>query len=804
MKSLCSIFLLSLILNVSCSYEKRMTLPILPQPQFYEMHSGKLDLANQNIFVDGESVLSNPGIIALDSIEKIFNWEYNSNFAADSSEIELLLLLSDLDKISQAKKIPSKYHDNFISEGYCLKIFENKINIVACTDIGLFYGLQSLKQMLKVYAVNKALPEVSIVDYPHFKFRGMMDDISRGPIPNFEYMKLQVERLAELKYNYLMYYVEHVIKTKSHPEFAPEDALTIDEIKKLSEYAESYNIKLLGSFQSFGHFEKILAHPKYAHLGERETLLSPVLDESYKLLHDIYSEIIPAFNAPIFNVNCDETFDLGKGRSKEMVNKLGYAEVYRRHIMKLYSEVKSYNTRMMIWGDVVLKYPQILDNLPKDILIGTWDYGADIDMDAMTDPIIKKGFELLIIPGILNSNRLFPDYEMTLANANNVLKTEGKNNILGSLVTVWDDGGFALFGNDWYGLAYNSNIAWSFQSIDISKFNSLYCRTILNDELCTYTSGKSEFNKLLHLQPTYSLNDRVMKIPSIDTDKKLIGVSLEGWADVKEITSKADKILSSPAGQNHPHDLECLIFTNDVYKTFAKEKIVLSDYEKRRQINNPSMQVLVNDYKKLEEKLVKVWRYENRNHFLDSAKSLLKSRRETLERFLADSVADYNTTIDNGKFFLEWLVTKPIPLKQESDFYKNLFSESADEGSVQPKVTEEFMANGELNRWSRFISPLDAINVIELSKDGSFAAIFLYATIDSEKEREAVCSIKTEAKYLIYLNGLRKVETNTKLKLKAGKNHLLIKLYSKNPELLFSFNIRNAKIVNSKNRYRFL
>ncbi len=797
------IVLLLLLIAVSQAQDKA-TLSILPQPQFYEFNSGQLDLFNTKISISGSELLSNSGVTVLDSIKKIIYEEYKSNFVYDNSQINLVFLLSDFSEIPQREKIPLKYHDNFISEGYCLTIIPNEIKIIACANTGLFYGLHSLKQLLRGYAANQTLPELSIMDYPHFKFRGMMDDISRGPIPNLEYMKLQVRRLAELKYNYLMYYIEHVVKTKSHPEFAPDDALTIEEIKELSEYADSYHVKLLGSFQSFGHFEDILNHPKYTHLGERGTILSPALEESYSFLHDIYSEIVPAFNAPIFNVNCDETFDLGKGHSKEMVEQLGYAEVYRRHLMRLYDELKKYDTRMMIWGDIVLKYPLILDNLPRDILIGTWDYGTDIDVNGMTDPIIEKGFELLIIPGILNSNRLYPDNEITIANANNVLKTDDKKNVLGSLVTVWDDGGFALFGNDWYGLAYNANIAWRFQSIETNKFNSLYSNTIHNDELSTYTSAQSVFNNLLHLQPTYSLNDRVLKIPTIETDKKLIGVSLEDWDNVKEITSDVNKIILSTSNQNYKSDLDCLNFTNNIYKALAEEKLIFSDFNAHRTIDKKLIIELINNFKNLEEELEKIWMYENRNHFLDETKNLLRSRRKALEKLSAESIANYNVIAGNGKFFLEWMITKPIRINGEKEFDKNYLSVMGDEGSVQPKVTQEFLANGELNRWSRFVSPLDAINIFELFKDSSSGVIYLYATIDSENEQEIDYSTNVDVKYLLYLNGGRNDENNSKLKLMTGKNHMMIKLYSSYPDLLFSFNVKGVKVVNNKNHYKII
>ncbi len=183
-------------------------------------------------------------------------------------------------------------------------------------------------------------------------------------------MKQQIRRLAELKMNSLQYYIENVVLTKSHPEFAPLDgSLSIEEIKELSEYAKKYHITLIGNFQSFGHFAKILTHPQYSHLGESGTLLSPAFPESIQLLKDIYSEMVPAFDAPFFNINADETFDLGKGPSKNMVDSLGIAVVYTKFIKKMYETLKGLDVQMLMWTDILLKHPESFGMLPKDIIM---------------------------------------------------------------------------------------------------------------------------------------------------------------------------------------------------------------------------------------------------------------------------------------------------------------------------------------------------------------------------------------------------------------------------------------------------
>ncbi len=132
--------------------------------------------------------------------------------------------------------------------------------------------------------------------------------------------------MAELKINYLSFYIEHVVQPVSYPDFAPANGkLTIAQIKELSAYAAKYHMQLIGSFQSFGHFDKILALPQYKSMGETNTLISPLDPKARKFLEEVIGELCDAFSAPWFNVNCDETFDLNKGRSKAYIDSIGPA-----------------------------------------------------------------------------------------------------------------------------------------------------------------------------------------------------------------------------------------------------------------------------------------------------------------------------------------------------------------------------------------------------------------------------------------------------------------------------------------------
>jgi len=674
--------------------------------------------------------------------------------------------------------------------------------------------------LIIAYREKGKLPLVEIVDYPEMKFRALMDDISRGPIPNMEYMKYQIRRLSELKYNYLTYYIEHVVKTKSHPEFAPDDALTIDEIKELSAYAKKYQMTLIGNFQSFGHFENILSHPMYAHLGERGKLLSPAKEESYEFLSDIYSELIPAFDSPMFIVNCDETFDLGKGYSKAMVDSLGYAEVYKMHILRLYEMVKSYGKQMVIWGDVILKYPELLDELPKDIIIGTWDYSAEVDTKKLVDPIVNKGYQTIVVPGILNSRRVFPDYNTAFKNINFIKKTKGKPNILGAMLSIWDDGGFAFFNHDWYGVAYFAQTAWNFEGITTNRFDKLYCKNFLQSDNTNFTAAIHELNTLGELIPTYLMNDKILKILNVDEVENSININTKEWEQVYKISKDVEAIIQGIDASKNSDEVEALQFIDDLYITLAKEKLELAKIfdkydspKKLKEISN-YVKATKTNYQKLLKSINELWLKENRKHFLENVRALIQARIDNIS--LLPKVfgkKNFSVNVFHGKYFTEWLTQNPIHVSSIAEADKNLLKSLGDENKVHPKVALEFEYNGNTYRWRRIESQIESVNKVH-NQETPFVEYF-YATITSSDKVNADMILSSGANAKLYLNdGLvysdfdkanpDKVKEIKNIKLLNKKNTLMIKLFSTKSNLDFSFTVKGLRIGGRKNKYMVL
>ncbi|MCK4495223.1 MAG: family 20 glycosylhydrolase, partial [Candidatus Aminicenantes bacterium] len=252
-------------------------------------------------------------------------------------------------------------------EGYIIDVDvkDEYILIAARTEAGLFYGIQTLRQLLKNKKNKIIVPSLWIRDWPEIRCRGVMQDISRGQVLTIDTFKELIRTLSYFKINLLSLYIEHTFVFQKHPLISQGcGSLTKEEVKELDEYAKNYHIELVPSFQALGHFHQILRHKEYAHLAETETRwsLSPAREESYKFLEELFSEIIPAFSSRFFNIGCDEVYDLGEGKSKEKAKELGKGGLYLSHILKVKEIIDKYGKTTMLWGDMLLHHPEIISH----------------------------------------------------------------------------------------------------------------------------------------------------------------------------------------------------------------------------------------------------------------------------------------------------------------------------------------------------------------------------------------------------------------------------------------------------------
>ena len=126
--------------------------------------------------------------------------------------------------------------------------------------------------------------------------------------------------------------------------------------------------------------------------------LSPAVPESLSFLEGLYAELLPNFTSKIFNIGCDETFDLGLGRSKTLVEQKGKGRVYLDFLLEVRKLAIAHERTIQFWGDIINEYPELIPELPKDSVALEWGYEAGYDYLAKTEPTPMLAFPFMSVP----------------------------------------------------------------------------------------------------------------------------------------------------------------------------------------------------------------------------------------------------------------------------------------------------------------------------------------------------------------------------------------------------------------------
>ncbi len=832
------------------------TLPVIPQPQVAEVGKGNFRPA-QGPFTLRVAAGDTAGLmLPVSQLQQAFALKFQTTpglIKQGQPTIWMGLPEEDQDFKAHCQNLKIWPENRLGEEGYALLIRAKQIVLAAKNKTGLFYGVQTLKQLLRGYPAENTVPQLKIVDWPSLKYRAVMDDISRGPVPTLAFLKSQVRRFSELKINMMNYYVEHVVSTQSHGGFAPADgSISIREWKELADYADAHHIELVGSFQSLGHFSKILSHPRYRELGQTHRMLIPGDPKSTGFIKDVIKEMLPAFNSGFFNVFGDEAWDLVRGRSGKLPDSISIGRLYANHMLPIYKALKQQGKRMMLTADMPIQYPEIFEIIPKDVMMLTWDYGARESFADWIDPVKKAGFEFLVCPGVLNSNRLMPDFDMTVANIRNFVNEGKDKGAAGVFNTVWDDGGRHFFSKDWYGVAYGADQSWNPNRLPTAQFDKRFDRAVYGDESGGISAMIHELNKMSKLAPTQEMNNNILWNTLIPERGDRINLNTADWQEVLNLTQKSESLLNQAKTTSYEDDLPFWQFTIDQYQYLANSRMhLLKAADQYResvllQKSNPaySRELLIDalnevitaktDLVALVQTLEILWLRENRSYWLDHAKSKYTEKIDhftALQSLLVAAIEDFDKGLFlppptevrlaisevKGQYFQYWLLAGSFTINKPEGRKPDFLTGIGGEQKARPAPGMSFKGkNGEVYSWMKYNSPRSTeINLKQVFEKNTEVLAYAYCTIESPGEQEVRVTVGSNDGIEVICNGnsvfqkfakrsLIPDEDEFMLPLKAGKNHVLLKIDQWQAGWGFSFRLPDHLVRNHKHKYKLL
>lgn len=443
-------------------------------------------------------------------------------------------------------------------EAYRLEVGADGIRILGSTDRGLLYGVQTLRQIVR--QTGACVPCMRIYDFPDIRNRGFYHDVTRGRIPTLSYLKGLADNLAFYKINQMQLYIEHSYLFEDLSEMWRDDTpLTAQDILELDAYCRTLHIDLIPNISCFGHLYKLLRTKSYEHLcempdagqepfGFADRMMHHTIDvtneESLDLIKGMIEEFMPLFTSEYFNIGADETFDLGKGRSREKADKVGVKRLYIDHVRELCEFLVAKGKKPMFWGDIVCDFPEVIAELPQETICLNWGYAAD-QSEESTRKLAEAGAVLYNCPGVSGWNQFVNRLDVAYENIRRMCTYARQYHTEGILTTDWGDYGHINhpdFGIP--GRIYGAAFSWNRNIPDFEEMNGRISRVEFGDSSGRLVSIMAEIsrNQVFDWWMAVRYIEQTESLLSEEEDSRMIESLAEAEKAIRNLEDIADRI----------------------------------------------------------------------------------------------------------------------------------------------------------------------------------------------------------------------------------------------------------------------
>ncbi len=375
-------------------------------------------------------------------------------------------------------------------EAYHLAITADDIVWSWRSELGQRHAAATLAQLRVQY--GDSLPCLVIDDAPVFAARGFMLDVSRDRVPTMQHLYHVVDIMAGWKLNHLQLYTEHTFAYVGHEDvWRDASPITPEEMRALDAYCRSRGIELAANQNCFGHLAFWFKHAKYAPLAEIAPdgtwdfnglvtrtggfSLCPSDPRSLALVKDLLDQLLPNVASPLVNIGCDETFDIGQGRSRDEVAQRGRSAVYLDFVKQVCAAVKGHGKRPQFWADIALEHPESLRELPDDLICLAWGYEPDFDFARWCTQLGQAGREVWVCPGTSCWRSITGRTSERRENLLVAARDGARHGATGYLATAWGDLGHR---QQWpitlHALSEAAHRAWSGEAAYDPRVSSLH------------------------------------------------------------------------------------------------------------------------------------------------------------------------------------------------------------------------------------------------------------------------------------------------------------------------------------------
>ena len=368
------------------------SISLLPKPQLYK-DTGKN-------FTMGKVKLSTP---VLRSEWEVFIMNAGGEIVEHSSSVIEVELVPSIEEARLNR-----------AEAYRLSVSNKRIKIEAVTEQGVYWAMQTLRQLERKKGKRSSVAGCEIVDWPAFRIRGFMQDVGRSYI-SMEELKREIEILSRFKINVFHWHLTENqawrLESKIFPMLndsvntirMPGKYYTLEEARDLVDFCKKHQVLLIPEIDMPGHSAAFVR-------AFRHDMQSP---EGMKILKLLLDEVCETFDVPYLHIGTDEV---------EFTNP--------HFVPEMVAYVRSKGKKVISWNPGWHYKPGEID------MTHLWSYRGKAQPGI---PAIDSKFHYL------NHFDVFGDI-VALYNSRIYDQAEGSEDIAGTILALWHD---RLIDNEW-------------------------------------------------------------------------------------------------------------------------------------------------------------------------------------------------------------------------------------------------------------------------------------------------------------------------------------------------------------------
>lgn len=470
------IFLSFFFINFFAAVVFAQSRVLLPVPAHISYDKGNFLLKDISVYIPPAA--SPDVLFALNELKKIVK-EYTGKDAKPASSTVASFHYTIKTAGMELPSTSETQTDNN-REQYNLSISSKGIQVDAVTSTGLYYAVQTIRQLITGVASNALLPALHIKDKPALPYRGVMMDFAHGNLLTIEEIKKQIDFLARWKTNQYYFYNEVSIQLDGYPTLNYGAAYTKEQVKSIIAYARERHIDVIPFLNLYGHLHELVRNEKYAHLaiGNYGHELDPRNPAVNALLKDWLRQYTALFKSPFIHVGFDETWET-KRIAADSSKKIDPEQLWLQQLNFVQSECKKYGKTALAWTDMNNFYPDIMGKIPKEVIPVIWEYSPDTaNINHYLKPVLKEKFPFFIQPAVSGWGHIYPAADYTYDNIDLCLKAGMANNTLGFITSVWTDAVEPFVRPSWLFMAYGCIGAWLGSVPDKRNFTAEYTSVV--------------------------------------------------------------------------------------------------------------------------------------------------------------------------------------------------------------------------------------------------------------------------------------------------------------------------------------